>query len=170
MKYSHLQGINIGSGQHYAEGWFNTDIIPTDKGKQPDLLIDIHDFLDTFEKHSFKKAYVGHVLEHVAWGDELTCVIQSIAYVAETVMVVGPCLDKAMRTSQPKWLIDGIVAPDEIDQHPWSHKWTPLESNTFYAIQQAGFIPEIVDIGSVNQPEWPNPTVAPWQTAMKFTS
>ena len=62
--YFGLEGINIGSGQHYADGWLNTDIIPTDKGRQPDMLIDIHDFLDTFEKHQFKKAYVGHVLEH----------------------------------------------------------------------------------------------------------
>ena len=82
MDYSQFHGINIGSGQHYADYWFNTDIIPTDKGTQPDLLIDIHDFLDTFEKRTFKKAYVGHVLEHIEWGDELSCAIQSISYIA----------------------------------------------------------------------------------------
>lgn len=169
MMYSHLQGINIGSGQHYAEGWFNTDIIPTDKGKQPDLLLDINDYKTMFAEHEFRKAYVGHVLEHIPL-DQMNDVIQSIAYIAKEIMIVGPCLDKAKETGQPKWLLDGIAAPDDIDAHPWSHKWTPTEELTFNLIKKAGYNPVIVDIGSVNQPEWPNPTVAPWQTAMKFTS
>lgn len=169
MQYSHLQGINIGSGQHYADGWLNTDVVPTDKGRQPDLLIDIHDFLDTFEKHAFKKAYVGHVLEHIEWGDELTCAIQSIAYVAQNIMVVGPCINRAMDTNQPQSLIDGIKK-SEGEPHPWSHKWTPTEELTYNAIKAAGFEPHVVEVGVVRPPEWPNPSRAAWQTAMWFMS
>ena len=169
MTYSHLQGINIGSGQHYAEGWLNTDIIPTDKGKQPDLLLNIHDYKTTFTQHEFRKAYVGHVLEHIPL-DEMTDVIQSIAYIAKEIMVVGPCIEKAIATDQPQYLIDGIAASEGTNVHPWSHKWTPTEELTFNLIKQAGYDPVIVEIKTVKKPEWPNPTVASWQTAMKFTS
>jgi predicted SAM-dependent methyltransferase len=169
MTYSHLQGINIGSGQHYAEDWLNTDIIPTDKGKQPDLLLNIHDYKTTFTQHEFRKAYVGHVLEHIPL-DEMTDVIQSIAYIAKEIMVVGPCIEKAIATDQPQYLIDGIAASEGTNVHPWSHKWTPTEELTFNLIKQAGYDPVIVEIKTVKKPEWPNPTVASWQTAMKFTS
>lgn len=169
MAYSHLEGINIGSGQHYAEGWLNVDAIPTDKGKQPDMLLLIEDFMDVFPEKAFKKAYVGHVLEHIRWRD-LTEVLINIAYVAEKVMVVGPCIDKAIMSNQPQSLIDGIRAPEQIDYHPWSHKWTPTEELTAKAIRDAGFSPNIVDIKTVKRPEWPNPTTACWQCAMWFVS
>lgn len=165
--YSHLQGINIGSGQHYADGWWNTDIIPTDKGRQPDQLIDIFDMPLHFGPQAFKKAYVGHVLEHIPISKVISAV-QCLAYIAEDIMVVGPCLMKAAATNQPQSLLDAIMAPDQIDQHPWSHKWTPTEDLTREIIEQAGYETTIVDISTVKPPEWPNPSRAPWQTAMRF--
>ena len=169
MTYSHLQGINIGSGQHYAEGWLNTDIIPTDKGKQPDLFLNIHDYKTTFTQHEFRKAYVGHVLEHIPL-DEMTDVIQSNSYNSKEIKVVDPCIEKAIATDQPQFLLDSIAAPKDTNSHPWSHKWTPTEELTFNLIKEAGYDPVIVEIKTVKKPEWPNPTVASWQTAMKFTS
>lgn len=170
MQYSHLEGINIGSGPHYAEGWLNTDLIPTDSGKQPDLLIDIHSLHYEFDHHAFKKAYVGHVLEHIQWGQALEDAIDNLAYVAETVMVVGPCMDKAIATNQPKSLLAAIEASPTPNDHPWDHKWTPTEALTAEAIRAAGYTPHIVDIATVTKPEWPNPSTACWQTAMWFTS
>ncbi len=169
MQYSHLEGINVGSGQHYTNGWLNTDIIPTDKGQQPDLLANIYDYPSLFAEHEFKKAYVGHVLEHIPLKNVFTA-IKNIAYTAEKVMVVGPCLQKAIDSNQPQSLLDAIAAPDDIDQHPWSHKWTPTEELTYDIIKQAGFDPTIVDIKTVRRPEWPNPSTACWQTAMWFTA
>lgn len=169
MQYSQYDGINIGSGQHYREGWWNTDITPTDKGTQPDQLIDIMQFPREFPHKAFKKAYVGHVLEHIYVYD-LSAAIQAIAHTAETVMVVGPCLYKAQETQQPASLIDAIKAPITLDDHPWSHKWTPTTAATAAAITQAGYKPIIVDVADVAMPEWPNPTTAPWQCAMWFTT
>lgn len=168
MAYSHLEGINIGSGQHYADGWLNVDAIPTDKGRQPDMLLLIEDFMEVFPEKAFKKAYVGHVLEHIRWSD-LAYVLDNIAYVAETIMVVGPCLDKAIARGEPQSLIDGIRAPEIIDYHPWSHKWNPTEERTAQAIRASGYEPHIVDIKTVKPPEWPNPTTAGWQCAMWFS-
>lgn len=167
--YSHFEGINVGSGQHYAEGWLNTDAIPTDKGKQPDMLLLIEDFMHVFPEKAFKKAYVGHVLEHIRW-IEVPYIVECLAYVAETVMVVGPCIDKAIQRGEPQSLIDAIRAPEMIDHHPWSHKWNPTEDDTAALIRQAGYEPHIVDIKTVKRPEWPNPTTAGWQCAMWFTS
>lgn len=168
--YSHLRGINIGSGPHYAEGWLNTDIIPTDRGKQPDILVSINDMPEVFGPKAFKKAYVGHVLEHLERVVELPLAIRAIAYIAETVMVVGPCIDKAIATDQPQSLLDAIRAPEQPIGHPWEHKWTPTEELTRSAIQRAGYEPNIVNIKTVKRPEWPNPSTASWQTAMWFTA
>ena len=167
--YSHLDGINIGSGPHYADGWLNIDIIPTDTGKQPDILAPIADLPSLFEPHAFKKAYVGHVLEHIPW-DDLTVTIKQIAVIATKVMVVGPCMYKAVATKQPKSLLDSIRAPEQPAGHPWEHKWTPTQELTEYAIRQAGYEPHIVNIKTVTRPEWPNPSTANWQTAMWFTT
>lgn len=169
MQYSHLDGINIGSGQHYAKNWLNIDLIPTDKGQQPDLLIDIRALHYDFDYHSFKKAYVGHVLEHIHW-DDLPDVIHNIAYIAEKIMVVGPCIRLAELTGQPQDLIDGIRSPENPDDHPWGHKWTPTEALTAQAITDAGYEPHIVPVATVKRPEWPNPSTACWQTAMWFLS
>jgi predicted SAM-dependent methyltransferase len=168
MDYSQYLGINIGSGPHYAEGWWNTDIIPTDSGKQPDQLIDIHDFANTYPERAFKKAYVGHVLEHIKW-DDLASAIQNIAYIAEKVMVVGPCMDKAETNGEPESLLEAIRARENPDDHPWGHKWTPTELLTVEAIMDAGFTPHVVSILTVKRPEWPNPSTSTWQTAMWFT-
>lgn len=167
--YSQYAGLNVGSGQHYADGWYNTDIVPTDKGQQPDLLADIHDYSTIFPPKAFKKAYVGHVLEHIEW-DRLTDAIQSIAAVAEEIMVVGPCIDLARAREEPQSLIDAIAAPDNIDAHPWAHKWTPTTGLTAEAITLAGFTPNVIPVNDVRKPDWPNPTRAGWQCAMWFRS
>lgn len=161
------EGINIGSGPHYAAGWWNTDVIPTDSGQQPDQLIDIRDFTAAFPKHAFRKAYVGHVLEHITW-DDLPSIIQHIAHVAKRVMVVGPCIEKAIATKQPQAILDAITAVEIPDTHPWGHKWTPSEELTIKAITDAGFTPHVVRVQDVRPPEWPNPSIAEWQTAMWF--
>lgn len=169
MQYSHLEGINIGSGPHYANGWLNIDIAPTDTGKQPDLLMDIYEIPFVFDRHEFRKAYVGHVLEHIPY-DDLDIALGCIAHAAQTIMVVGPCMNKALASNQPPSLLDAIRAPEQPAGHPWEHQWTPTEALTANAIILAGYEPHIVPVAEVRKPEWPNPTTAGWQTAMWFAS
>lgn len=168
--YSHLHGISVGSGTHYAEGWYNTDITIPHTGKAPDLLIDIYDMPSHFPHHTFERAYVGHVLEHIEYGEPLTNAIQSIAYIAKTVMVVGPCMKKAIATNQPDFLLRQIEMNPNHKDDPGEHKWTPTEELTAEAIRDAGYEPNIVDVYIVRKPEWPNPDNSPWQTAMWFRS
>ena len=163
-------GLNVGSGPHYADGWCNTDILPAPKGtRDPDVLADIFDYGKTFKPESFKKAYIGHVLEHIPL--ELTILaVQHIAATVQTggqVMAVGPCIDKAVATNQPGTLLKAIRHNPNEPQHPWSHAWTPTEQQTLDIMDAAGFVEvRVVPIGSVIKPEWPNPSTAEWQTAV----
>ena len=169
MPYSHLEGLNVGSGPHYADGWLNIDNTPPGDGRAPDLIMDIYDIPTMFRKKAFRKAYVGHVLEHIYY-DDIDIAIKDIAHSAELVMVVGPCMEKAIATGQPQSLLDAIRAPEEPGLHPWTHKWTPTEKATADAIRRAGYEPNIIPVGDVQRPEWPNPSGATWQTAMWFTT
>lgn len=163
-------GLNVGSGPHYADGWCNTDILPAPKGtRDPDVLADIFDYPKVFEVGSFKKAYIGHVLEHIPFSETVDAVI-SISYVVQPgspIMVVGPCIDRAVATNQPESLLEAIRYNPDKPQHPWSHAWTPTEALTHQIMLDAGLDRvEVLPISSVCKPEWPNPTTAAWQTAV----
>lgn len=169
----HYKGINIGSGQHYADGWWNVDVIPTDKGRQPDQLIDIFTLPVYYSEPTFAAAYIGHVLEHINYSDvpkALRCIAE-ILLPGSPIMVVGPCIEKAEATGQPQSLIDGIRSDPATMNHPWAHSWTPTESLTLEAVRAAGLNDvSIVDIKTVKRPEWPNPSTASWQTAILATT
>lgn len=164
-------GLNVGSGPHYADGWCNTDILPAPRGtRDPDVIADIFNYFETFTKGSFKKAYIGHVLEHIPFDETIDAVV-NIAYVVQPgspIMVVGPCIERAIETKQPVSILDAIRHdPDRTSQHPWGHAWTPTEALTFEIMQASGLDRvEILPIDSVDEPEWPNPSTAKWQTAV----
>lgn len=167
---SQYVGLNVGSGPHYAEGWCNTDILPAPKGTQnPDVIADIFNYFETFAKGSFKKAYIGHVLEHIPFNETIDAVV-NIAYVVQPsspIMVVGPCINRAEHTGQPESLLEAIRYNPDKPPHPWLHAWTPTEELTLEIMQQAGLDRvEVLPISSVDKPEWPNPSVAEWQTAV----
>ena len=163
-------GLNVGSGPHYADGWCNTDILPAPRDtRDPDVLADIFEYGSAFEAHSFKKAYIGHVLEHIPF-DETVDAVLHIAYVVRPgspIMVVGPCIERAVETGQPASILDAIRHNPDKPQHPWSHAWTPTEALTLEIMQASGLDKvEVLPIGSVDEPEWPNPSTAKWQTAV----
>lgn len=59
--------LNVGCGPHYANGWVNTDLVRTDT-ITPDVVVTA-DNPFPFPAATFERAYVGHVLEHIPWGD-----------------------------------------------------------------------------------------------------
>lgn len=82
-------------------------------------------------------------------------------------MAVGPCINRALATGQPQWLLDAIRHHPDVPQHPWSHAWTPTEELTLEIMQESGLERvEVVPVGTVQHPEWPNPSIAGWQTAV----
>jgi predicted SAM-dependent methyltransferase len=164
------EGLNVGSGPHYADGWCNTDILPAPKDtRDPDVIADIFNYRDVFQLGSFKKAYIGHVLEHIPM--DLT--VPAVQHIASTVapggpvMAVGPCINRALATGQPESLLSAIRHHPDRPQHPWSHAWTPTEGLTLQIMQESGLEDvKVVWIGKVQKPEWPNPSTAEWQTAV----
>ncbi len=168
---SQYEGLNVGSGPHYADGWCNTDILPAPEGtRDPDVYADIFDYRTVFPAGAFTKAYVGHVLEHIPL-DVVVAAVQHIAYTVQpggVIMFVGPCIDKAIATGQPETLLDQIRHHPEREPHPWSHAWTPTEALTLEVVREAGLSDvEAVPIDTVTRPQWPNPSIAPWQTAVR---
>lgn len=161
-------GLNVGSGPHYAEGWINLDVVPAPEGtKDPDVIASVFSMDHHFPDAVFEKAYVGHVLEHLPWPD-VAPALRAIArkvIPGGTIMVVGPCVHRAIETRQPRWLIEAILA-DPREEGPWSHAWTPTTDLTVQALQDSGLqgVREC-PVAQVGKPGWPNPSTASWQVA-----
>jgi SAM-dependent methyltransferase len=94
--------LNLGSGNHYAEGWTNVDIHSTDE-VQPDLVCDVR----RLPFDSVDAIYAGHVLEHLPYEDVRPAIDHwiSITRPGGKVLVVGPDVDAA----------DIMLAEGEID-------------------------------------------------------
>lgn len=154
--------LNVGSGPHPAEGWVNLDpFAPADvKG-------DI--FALPFRDEVFTHIYLGHVLEHIEFTSvpralrEVRRVSQPSAHVA----IVGPCMNRAIKTKQPEWLLEQIKAGGRKGQPGEDHLWTPTESLTLVCAISGGLLDtQIVPVSTVTRPEWPNPNTDPWQCAI----
>jgi hypothetical protein len=124
-----------------------------------------------FEDDYFVKIYLGHILEHLVWErvPEALAEVRRVAKPGAQIMVVGPCIHKAVATKQPDWLFDAIIARPEAEGG-LNHAWTPTEAFTFEAMENGGLDNiQVVNIAAVTRPEWPNPSTAPWQCALKAT-
>lgn len=161
-------GLNLGSGPWYAEGWTNVDLRDPDDGSRgPDVYASIFD-LAAFEDGTFHRAYLGHVLEHLEWEriPDALAEVRRVLVPGGTVMVVGPCILRAIATRQPTDLLERILA------RPWGsgegqeHAWTPTTAWTLQAMKEGGLegVREI-PVDQVVKPEWPNPSTASWQMA-----
>lgn len=167
-RLTNAEGLNVGSGPHYAEGWVNIDAVPAPEGcRDPDLLVDIFGLGAAFPPRVFRGAYVGHVLEHLDWEDVQSAlqVISSRVIEGGAIMVVGPCIHRAIETRQPRHIIEAILA-DPRESGPWAHSWTPTTELTVEAMRPVLEGVREVPISMVKPPAWPNPSTASWQVAV----
>lgn len=156
--------LNVGSGPHPCPGWVNVDPY----AEHADLRASIYAL--PLPSESVARVYLGHVLEHLPW-DELPRALLEVGRVLRPggqVMVVGPCLERAVATGQPTWLLEQIIArpPDPADPGA-AHLWTPTELLTVLALELGGFTATPVPVGTVTRPAWPNTVTDPWQTAVR---
>lgn len=162
-------GLNVGSGPHYAEGWVNIDVaVRPEESPPPDVVVDVFDLDRVFPDHVFEKAYLGHVLEHLEY-DSVPQALRTIArkvIPGGTIMVVGPCLLKAVETRQPATLIQAILSDPRTAHDPAAHSWTPTTGLTLGLLEEAGLVGvREVPVAQVGRPGWPNPSTASWQVA-----
>jgi SAM-dependent methyltransferase len=159
-------GLNIGSGPHPLAGWLNVDVnsewypdVVGDGGRLP------------FRDATFDRCYLGHILEHLWWGEQVTSALLEIRRVCRPgseVAVVGPCILKAVGRREPRGLLLDIVGRQEGAFTPADHKWIPTERLTAEALRLGGLTDiRPVSIQTLRPPLWPN--VAPdslWQAAL----
>lgn len=163
--------LHVGSGNHPSNlpEWVDLDLgiyedtPPTVFGSA---------FAMPFPDATFDRIYMGHLLEHLRWEDELLEGLAEVRRVGKpgaTVMVVGPDIRKAIDTDQPDWLMRSIVGDAPAD-NPGGHQWVATEGLTVRALERGGLTDaRAVDVAHVTRPEWPNPSQAPWQCAAVAT-
>lgn len=163
------EGLNVGSGPHYARGWTNIDVHAYPGTTPPDFLLDVFEMDEVFPDRVFEKAYLGHVLEHVAWEEipQFLGIIQRKLVEGGTIMAVGPCIHRAIETRQPRSLIEAILADPRNAHEPGAHAWTPTSALTVEAMTLGGLegVRE-TPIEGVRGPGWPNVSTASWQVAV----
>jgi predicted SAM-dependent methyltransferase len=116
--------------------------------------------------------YLGHLLEHLRWEDQLLDALTEVRRVTRTggrVMVVGPDITKAVAQKQPEWLLEAIIGGAPASS-PGGHQWVATEGLTVQAMQRGGLCDVTpVDVATVVRPEWPNVSQASWQCAVTAT-
>lgn len=163
--------LTLGSGTHYAEGWVNFDLYSPGEGfREPDVRGSV--FSLPFPDAVFDQVYAGHFLEHLEWDavPDALLEVRRVCAPGAVVMVVGPCVERAVKTKQPQWLLEAIVAH-------WGgapgagHAWTPTEMLTVQALESSKLFETVkpLPVYLVDWPEWPNPSLAEWQCAVGAT-
>lgn len=167
-----MDRLNLGSGPWYADGWVNVDpVIPDPPARPPDIQTDLRGLTWSSDHvHRYRQVYLGHVLEHILWEDlkEFWEMVAEVAAPGAEVMVVGPCILRAVETRQPESILTAILADPRTPGGGLGHAWTPTEALTVEAVGLGGLQDiEVLPVGEVRPPKWPNPSVAPWQTAVR---
>ena len=161
--------LNVGSGSHAAANWWNIDQAEPPGCVAPDQYLSVYDLADAFPPASFDKVYCGHVLEHLVWDriPEALAAIDAVLAPGGELMVVGPCLLRAVATNQPEWLLSAILADPRDPPTGAAHAWTPTEELTLAAVRSVFPDAEVLPVGDVRAPAFPNPSTAPWQCAVR---
>lgn len=163
------QFLDIGCGPHKLEHpeWVGFDLY-TNYEIPPDVQGDV--FRLPFKDKTFKKVYLGHLLEHLPW-DRIPLALAEVIRVTVPggrVMVVGPCIWKAIDQGMPHWLLKQIARTEPGDTNivGSGHEWTPDTGLTLEAMQLGGLknVTEVPVVG-IARPQWPNTVSAGWQVA-----
>jgi len=139
------EGLNLGCGPHYREGWMNVDCSPSVRS---DAVVAAGAPLP-FRSGSFRRAYLGHVLEHVRWEDCLPLLAEVKRVVAPggVVCCVGPDVVRAVARA----IESGGAESDmrhvaecgewqEFGEVPGrDHRWACSEKRLTMLLDRAGF-------------------------------
>lgn len=154
--------LHLGSGEHYygAPSWVNVDCDPI---WPTDLLCLAEDLPQHYGPDTFDALYMGHFLEHLEY-DRIPQILGPVLQTCTQdvrIAVVGPCYDLAA-IYEPGLMYN---IRDRGETTPGAHRWTATAELTMKALESAGLQVQAVPVTSITRPEWPNPSVAPWQCA-----
>lgn len=110
--------LNVGCGTHYAKGWVNLDVWENEDTK-PDIVVEPGKPYPFPDDH-FDAIYLGHVLEHLGWGDVPRFMedIRRISKPGGKILVVGPDVFKTLE----RW---------KKDEEPWHMVLAALEHQEY---------------------------------------
>lgn len=154
--------INVGCGQHYADGWVNLDLV-RDNITRPDVLVTTA-VPFPFETASVEKAYLGHVLEHIAWEDVPIYLSQlrRVLKPGASALFVGPDVRRTIQQfAEHRQSFDRVLATlENVDEERYArlgshHRWNCHEERLFNAVVDAGFIAQVVTLEEVTAEPWP---------------
>lgn len=157
--------LNLGSGDHYEDGWVNVDL--PGNGVRVDVAHDITERLP-FDDGSVDKVYLGHVLEHVDY-DLVVAVLGEVRRVlvpGGDGCIVGPDVGNTLRLGMKNIL--NIVLYGASRWPGDEHMWTSTGEAHYFAARLAGFDARLVMPDEVPD-GWPVVSRAPWQFAVLLT-
>jgi len=113
--------LNVGCGDHYAEGWVNTDVWRNEKTK-PDVVVEVGEPYP-MSNNTFDAIYLGHVLEHISWPEVSPFLtdMHRIAKPGAPVLAVGPDVYKTIQ----RWAKN---------QEPWEMVASTMEHQDITAL------------------------------------
>lgn len=163
--------INVGCGPHPAPTpWVNIernpDLVPPDG-----ICCNATDL--PYEDDDVDAAYLGHILEHATLADEVPRILDEVRRVLRPgapCMVVGPCMDRAIREGYPEQTLEDIRGAKGVEHIPGaSHQWVCTESLLVQVLTDAGFANvEPMPIEQVPA-FWPVVSYVTWQAAVLAT-
>jgi SAM-dependent methyltransferase len=148
------RSLNLGCGPHSFPGWLNVDVIETDTIK-PDVVVNGPRL--PFADAAFGVAYLGHMLEHVAW-DRVPIVLAEVRRVVRPggeVRIVGPDAGRAIlrsihnrdKPAAESHIWEVIEDSSHYQRHEpgrdWPgarHQWTCYAERVVWAMKNAGFV------------------------------
>ena len=158
--------LNVGCGNHYADGWVNVDI---DAGGdvRTDVQGDITGTLP-FNDGSAERIYLGHVLEHVDLDDVPPALAECRRLLGHggVMCIVGPDCDRA----------DAMLAAGQLDdvEHGlvvegagrWAHDvhlWRSTETAVTAMLEADGWTVLPVTLDELARSTWPLVSGVAWQ-------
>lgn len=155
--------VNLGSGPFPANSWCNVD---AQNLPGVDVVASVEAL--PFEDASVELVYAGHVFEHMTYLEQLPAALAEIRRVLApggTMMVVGPDLERAMRSWKHE--VMGMWPTDPLGADPAQHSWPPTAPLQKAALEHAGFTAIELDIAAVPNPPWPVVSRIGWQFAFE---
>lgn len=157
-----MVAVNLGSGDHYQEGWVNVDL--PGNGVRVDVAHDITERLP-FDDGSVDRVYMGHVLEHVDF-DQLVPVLGEVRRVlvpGGEGCIVGPDVGNTLRLGMNNILSIVLYGARRWDGD--THLWTSTGEAHYFAALVAGFAARLIMPEEVPD-DWPVVSRAAWQFAV----
>lgn len=164
--------LNVGCGNHYVQGWTNMDVDSNDQ-VTPDIQASLADL--PAEIQDVTHVYLGHVLEHIAFGTIAPMLTELWARCVPgaKIAIVGPDCDKAREMDRRAQLWGIELNAILHGAGRWAndvHLWESTPERLTVLLERSGVqSARVVDINDGALSEFPVTSRVAWQCALVAT-